>query len=259
MKNSIILPLFLGLVLAGCSRTETDSKKISSNDQPDASKPVVVDEKTTATQKDVSDQTKLAAVSAPAPGSSTGTAADRPLDISKTAPDPSQLAANPTPSASTDPKTSMTPTTPAAPVADPMIAESSRVAVDPSTDATPPANIAASETKSATSVGPGNWKLSASDIKSEFEASGRIVRSKPSVAGAPTGPMDPVLVTLVTQKLQADADLAALKLDVSAYQGIVTLTGSAHSLDQIGKAVGIAIDTDGVTNAVSTIKLAPTP
>jgi hypothetical protein len=31
MKNKIVLPLFLGLVLAGCTRTKTDSSQLSSN------------------------------------------------------------------------------------------------------------------------------------------------------------------------------------------------------------------------------------
>jgi len=105
----------------------------------------------------------------------------------------------------------------------------------------------------------GAWQLSAADIKSEFEATGRVVRTKPSGVGEPTGPMDDLLVPFVKTKLQSDPELAALNLDAAASGGIVTLSGSAHSLDQIGRAVGIVLAIHGVTSAVSTITLAPAP
>jgi hyperosmotically inducible periplasmic protein len=83
-----------------------------------------------------------------------------------------------------------------------------------------------------------------------------IVRTKEVGAGAPTGNMDDsVIVTLVKNKLQADSELSSLNLDVQAHNGEVTLKGSAQSANQIGRAIALALDTDGVTKVSSDIKV----
>lgn len=69
--------------------------------------------------------------------------------------------------------------------------------------------------------------------------------------------MDDVLVASINGKLQGDPGVSSQKFEATVEKGVVTLTGSARSLDQIGRAVGIALDTDGVTKAISTIKLEP--
>ena len=117
----------------------------------------------------------------------------------------------------------------------------------------------ASDAKSDISARITEWKLAPDDIKSEFETSGQVVRSKTSGAGDPTGPMDGILVSQINTKLKADTDTSALKLEVSATNGVVSLSGSAQSLNQIGKAVALALDTGGVTQTISTIKLESTP
>jgi hyperosmotically inducible periplasmic protein len=83
-----------------------------------------------------------------------------------------------------------------------------------------------------------------------------IVRTKELGAGAPTGSMDDsVIITLVKNKLKADSDLASLGLDVEAHNGEVTLKGNAQSATQIGRAIALALDTDGVTKVSSDIKV----
>jgi osmotically-inducible protein OsmY len=103
------------------------------------------------------------------------------------------------------------------------------------------------------------WNLKPEDIKSEFETSGRITRSRTAGAGEPTGPMDDVLVSQIKSKFGDNADTSGLKLEVTAEKGVVTLNGSAHSLDQIGKAIAVALDTPGVTQTISLVKLDATP
>jgi len=265
MKKSILLPLSLGLMLVGCSRTSTDSNKVSSNDQPNANKPAY-DEKATAPPKDSMSQSQVASASTPAPTASGNATAATPAKAPDSAPiaaalapDSSAMVATSTPTAPAASAEATPSTTPVPPIAAATMPESSQVAVNPPASDAASTASAATENKPATLPSPGDWKLSANDIKSEFESTGRVVRAKPVGIDAPTGPMDDVLVTLVNTKLQADADLASLKLDVAASHGIVTLSGSAHSLDQIGRAVGIVLDVDGVTYATSTIKLIPAP
>lgn len=264
MKKSIILPLFLGLVLAGCSRTETDSKKISANDKSDAVRTAYDDKAIAAAQTDaanqaqVAAQSQVAAATTPAPIASK----DAITDVPKAAPDSSPMMANSSSSTAAPAVDSMTPPIAAAlaaPAATSTAVEPDQVAAIAPKDTPSPANQAGSTTKPDISARLAEWKLTADDIKSEFDLSGRVVRSRPVGAGEPTGPMDSMLVTQVNTKLQGDTDTSALNIAVSASKGIVTLDGSAHSLDQIGKAVALALDTDGVNQAISKIKLDPTP
>jgi hypothetical protein len=261
MKNSILLPLFLGLVMAGCSRTGTDSQKISSNDKSDASRSAYNDRASTTAPTDAASQSQGAVASTPAPTASADVATVPPVGADV----PSEVATMPSSSATMPPIDSMAPSVlaasaaPATPVAESTATAPAQVAAIPTTDATSPADQTASATKPDISARLAEWKLTPADIKSEFESSGQVVRSRTAGAGEPTGPMDSMLITQVTDKLTGDTDTSALNITVSANQGIVSLEGSAASLQQIGKAVALALDTDGVTQAISKIKLDAAP
>lgn len=83
-----------------------------------------------------------------------------------------------------------------------------------------------------------------------------IVRTKDSVVGAPTGATDDEVVkTMVKGKLQADSDTAKAMIDVESKSGEVTLKGSADSAGQVGRAIALALDTQGVTKVSSDVKV----
>ena len=59
----------------------------------------------------------------------------------------------------------------------------------------------------------------------------------------------------VEGRIKADSELANLKLDVNAKaNGEIQLEGKAQNADQVGKAIALALDTDGVTKVTSKIK-----
>ncbi len=97
------------------------------------------------------------------------------------------------------------------------------------------------------------WKLTPSDIKDDLQKGGRIVRSKASNVGARTGAAfdNAKTVTVINAKLVADSKLSAIKINVDADQGIVTLKGTVKSADLIGRAIALALDTDDVVQVVS--------
>lgn len=98
--------------------------------------------------------------------------------------------------------------------------------------------------------------MSVADIESDLSSGTTIVRTRELGAGAPTGSMDDsVIVTMVKNKLQADSELSSLKIDVQAHNGEVTLKGNAQSASQIGRAIALALDTDGVTKVSSDLKV----
>jgi osmotically-inducible protein OsmY len=53
----------------------------------------------------------------------------------------------------------------------------------------------------------------------------------------------------------ADPDVSALSISVNTTGGVVTLSGTASSSENIRKAMQLAYDTDGVNQVVSTIQV----
>jgi osmotically-inducible protein OsmY len=101
------------------------------------------------------------------------------------------------------------------------------------------------------------WKLTPSDIKADLEKGGRVVRSKTGNAVAKSSEVfdNARVVTVINTKLIGDSQLSALKIDVDANHGLVTLKGTVKSVDLIGRAITIALDTDGVTQVVSLLSV----
>jgi len=102
------------------------------------------------------------------------------------------------------------------------------------------------------------WRLGATDIQADLDSGTAIVRTREIGAGAPTGNTDDsVLKTMVKGKLQADSVLssAAAGIDVDAHNGEITLSGQAQSADQVGRAIAIALNTEGVTKVTSQLKV----
>ena len=100
------------------------------------------------------------------------------------------------------------------------------------------------------------WRLSAQDLEADIAADRDIVRTK-DAASTPTGTVDrSTLKTAVEGRIKADPDLANLKIDVNAQRGgAIELEGKALTADQVGRAMALALDTDGVTKVTSKIDL----
>ena len=116
--------------------------------------------------------------------------------------------------------------------------------------------IGSAATNVATSARMAEWKLTPSDLQADLDDNKTIVRTKEE-AGAPTGSTDSkVIESMVKARLQADSDIAPLKLDVDANKhGEVKLSGKAHSAEEVGRAIALALDTEGVIKVTSKVKL----
>lgn len=100
------------------------------------------------------------------------------------------------------------------------------------------------------------WRLGDAELQADLDRGVTIVRTKDSIVGAPTGNTDDdVIETMVKGKLQADAEVAKAMIDVDAKNGEVTLKGSAESASQVGRAIALALDTQGVTKVSSDVKV----
>ena len=92
-------------------------------------------------------------------------------------------------------------------------------------------------------------------IKDELARTGKVVREKASKAGeaVANGTANVRITTAVKTKLLADSGLAAFKIDVDTTDGVVTLSGTVASAEDIANAMKLALEVEGVDRVVSTL------
>jgi osmotically-inducible protein OsmY len=100
-------------------------------------------------------------------------------------------------------------------------------------------------------------ELKAEDVREEMVKQGKIIRSKTGDLGEAVvdAAVDTRTTALIKSKLVADPDLSALRISVSTTAGRVTLSGTVASPELIGKAIVLALDTEGVREVISTIQV----
>jgi hyperosmotically inducible protein len=84
-----------------------------------------------------------------------------------------------------------------------------------------------------------------------------VVRRKAQEAGAAIADAtaDARVTAAIKAKMVANRDLSALRISVNTTAGVVTLAGTVNSPEDIGKAMLVAMETDGVTQVVSTLQV----
>lgn len=220
MKTTLLLPLLSGLLLVGCARTASEKTAASADLSADPSKSATIA------------PSSIAATTTPPSVDNTP-----PPTVSVTVPPPKTAAE-----------------------AESAIASADGVATAP-TDIVAPV-IAREDTPASAGALTlasriADWKLTAEDITEDIKKSDHIERTKDvSEAGAPTGVMETgTVANVIAAKFHADSEIAPLKLGVMLADTTATLTGTAHSPEQIGRAMALALDTDAVAKVVSRIKL----
>jgi len=101
------------------------------------------------------------------------------------------------------------------------------------------------------------WHLTGSNIQDDLARGGQVVRRKAQDIGhaVADATADARITAAIKGKLVADRNLSALSISVNTTQGVVTLSGSVSSRDDIGKAMLLAMDTDGVREVISTLQV----
>jgi osmotically-inducible protein OsmY len=99
------------------------------------------------------------------------------------------------------------------------------------------------------------WKLTPENIKDDLAKTGGVVRSKAIAAGERIA--DARVTAVVKAKYVLDADLSAIDIGVECKDGEVTLTGTVASPGLIGRAIALALDTNGVRHVVSKLAVQP--
>ena len=99
--------------------------------------------------------------------------------------------------------------------------------------------------------------LRSEDIKADLARTGTVIRRKARDLGAAVADAtaDARITAAIKAKFVADRDLPALSISVNTTAGHVTLSGKVSSPEQIGKAILLAMEMDGVHDVVSTLQV----
>jgi osmotically-inducible protein OsmY len=107
------------------------------------------------------------------------------------------------------------------------------------------------------------WNETAHDLRldnlrDELSKTGRVIRKKASHAGEVIADKanDAKVTAQIKTKFATEPAVSASNISVDTTDGIVTLSGKAHSIDEVAKAMQIALDVEGVSQVVSTIQVA---
>jgi hypothetical protein len=94
-------------------------------------------------------------------------------------------------------------------------------------------------------------------IKDDLDRTGKVIRRKAREMGQAISDAtaDARVTAAIKGKLVANKDLSVLSISVNTTEGIVTLSGSVNSMEDISKAMLLAMDTEGVHEVISTLQV----
>jgi hypothetical protein len=94
-------------------------------------------------------------------------------------------------------------------------------------------------------------------IKEDMARAGKVIREKARKAGdaIADATANARITATIKSKLLQDSGLAALKIDVDTSDGVVTLSGTVSTHEEIARAMTLAWETDGVTKVISTLQV----
>jgi len=101
------------------------------------------------------------------------------------------------------------------------------------------------------------WHLRGDDIKDELAHSGKVLRRSVREVGSAvaSASADAAITGKIKAKYAVDRELSAFGISVNTTDGRVTLAGNVSSAKQIGKAMLVALETDGVREVNSTLQV----
>jgi osmotically-inducible protein OsmY len=99
--------------------------------------------------------------------------------------------------------------------------------------------------------------LRSDDIKDDLSRTGQVVRRKAREVGRAIADntADARTTGTIKTKMLANRDLSAMSISVNTTSGVVTLSGSVSSPEDIGKAILLAMETEGVREVISTLQV----
>jgi len=101
------------------------------------------------------------------------------------------------------------------------------------------------------------WHLRGDDVRDELGRTGRVLRRQVGDFGVAmaSASSDTAITAKIKAKYAIEHNLSAFGISVNTTDGRVTLAGNVTSHEQIGRAMLIALETDGVREVNSTLQV----
>jgi len=101
--------------------------------------------------------------------------------------------------------------------------------------------------------------LKPDQVKDDLARTGKVIRRTAREAGQAIADAtaDARITAAIKTKLLANRDLSAMSISVNTTGGIVTLSGTVLTTEDISKAMLLAMETEGVTEVVATLQVKP--
>ena len=101
-----------------------------------------------------------------------------------------------------------------------------------------------------------SWHLNTDEIKAELDKTGKVVRRnvREWSGNAADAASDARITATVKAKLIADKETGGWSINVSTTDGLVTLSGTVATHQQVARAIAVAMDVSGVRQVSSTIQ-----
>jgi hypothetical protein len=99
--------------------------------------------------------------------------------------------------------------------------------------------------------------FTADSVKEELARTGKVIREKTRKAGdaIADATANARTTAAIKAKLIQDSGLSAFKISVDTTDGVVTLSGTVSSHEEIARAMTLAVETDGVSKVISTLQV----
>ncbi len=103
------------------------------------------------------------------------------------------------------------------------------------------------------------FDLRGKDVRADLGRYGEVIRRKASAVGSSVADAtsDTRITATIKAKILADRQLSVWSISVNTTDGRVTLAGTVATHDQIGRAMLLALETDGVREVKSTLQVKP--
>jgi osmotically-inducible protein OsmY len=94
-------------------------------------------------------------------------------------------------------------------------------------------------------------------VREDLAKTGQVVRRKAREAGQAISDAtaDARITGAIKTKLVGDKNLSAMSISVNTTGGVVTLSGTVDTTEEISKAMLLAMETDGVREVISTLQV----
>lgn len=127
-----------------------------------------------------------------------------------------------------------------------------------SSDTTPPPPSAGTEDSLSRIL--REWHLTPEDIRRQLDRAGQVIKREGTALGSRVdeATLDARIVTVIKAKYTLDDALSAWDISVASSQGHVTLSGTVNQPDLVVRAVVVALDTGGVVDVKSNLRVKST-